>query len=304
MTDEEKTKRQLLTELAQLRQRVAESAPAQLAAREARQYAESIVDTVREPLLVLDADLRVISANPSFYRTFQVRSEESEGQSIYDLGNRQWDIPALRELLEQIIPQNTTFEDYEVEHDFATIGQKTMLLNARRIYREVNNTQMILLAIEDITERKRAREALAREALAQEILDIATPIIQVWEGVVIVPLIGMLDSHRTQQLRERLLERIVETRSRVALVDITGVPIIDTLTAQHLIDTVSAVRLLGAQVVLTGVSPAIAMTMVHLGVDLPGLSTRASLMAGLRLALELLGLQMVTNNENVTSGSS
>ena len=154
MTDEQKTREQLLTELAQLRQRVAESAPAQLAAQEARQYAESIVETVREPLLVLDADLRVSSVNASFYRTFQVTPEKTQGQLIYDLGNRQWDIPALRELLEQIIPQNTTFEDYEVEHDFATIGQKTMLLNARRIYREVNKTQMILLAIEDITERK------------------------------------------------------------------------------------------------------------------------------------------------------
>jgi len=299
MTDEQKTREQLLTELAQLRQRIEESEAAETAARDARQYAENIVETVREPLVVLDADLRVISANPSFYRTFQVRSEESEGRLIYDLGNRQWDIPALRELLEEIIPQNTTFEDYEVEHDFASIGQKAMLLNARRIYVEASKTQMILLAIEDITERKRAREALA-----QEILDISTPVIQVWEGVVVAPLIGTLDSQRTERFMERLLERIVETRSRVALVDITGVATIDTQTAQHLIDTVTAVRLLGAQVMLTGVSPAIAVTLVHLGIDLSGLITRASLMAGLRLTMELLGLQMVTKNENVTSGSS
>jgi rsbT co-antagonist protein RsbR len=92
---------------------------------------------------------------------------------------------------------------------------------------------------------------------------------------------------------EVLLERIVETQSPIALVDITGVPTVDTQTAYHLIETISAVRLLGAQVVLTGVSPAIAQALVHLGVDLSGIVTRSSLVAGLRVALELLGLRMV-----------
>jgi len=136
---------------------------AEKAVREAREYAESIVDTVREPLVVLDADLRVVSANRSFYGTFRVTPEETEGRLLYELGNRQWDIPELRRLLEEILPQNTSFEDYEVEHDFETIGRRTMLLNARRIYREANKTQLILLAIEDITERKRAEEALRVE---------------------------------------------------------------------------------------------------------------------------------------------
>jgi len=129
---------------------------AERAVEEAREYAEGIVETVREPLVVLDAELRVISANPSFYRTFKVAPEESEGRLIYELDNRQWDIARLRELLEQILPQNTRFYDFEVEHDFPAIGRRTMLLNARRIYREDNKTQMILLAIEDITERKQA----------------------------------------------------------------------------------------------------------------------------------------------------
>jgi two-component system CheB/CheR fusion protein len=124
------------------------------AAQEAREYAESIVATVREPLVILDADLRVISANRAFYQTFQVTPEESERQLLYELGNRQWDIPRLRELLEEILPQNTTFEDFEVEHDFPTIGKRSMLLNARRLYREANKVEMILLAIEDVTERK------------------------------------------------------------------------------------------------------------------------------------------------------
>jgi PAS domain S-box-containing protein len=133
------------------------------AVQEEREYAESIVETVREPLVVLDADLRVISANRSFLQGFQVTVEETAGQLIYDLGNRQWDIPKLRELLEGILPKNTTFDDYEVEHDFETIGHRTMLLNGRRLYREANKTQMILLAIEDMTERRRAEQEL-REA--------------------------------------------------------------------------------------------------------------------------------------------
>jgi two-component system cell cycle sensor histidine kinase PleC len=143
--------------------------------QEALEYVESIVDTVREPLVILDADLHVMSANRSFYQTFKVTPGETEGKLIYDLGNRQWDIPSLRELLEEILPENTVFENYEVEHDFETIGQRTMLLNARRIYRQTNKTQMILLAIEDITEPKEAEEALqkAHQELAARVQELA-----------------------------------------------------------------------------------------------------------------------------------
>jgi two-component system CheB/CheR fusion protein len=122
----------------------------------ARDYAESIVETVREPLVILDADLRVILANRSFYQTFQVEPEETEGQLLYDLGDRQWDIPKLRKLLEEILPQHTVFNDYEVEHDFPDIGRRTMLLNAREVRRAEGEERLILLAIEDTTERKRA----------------------------------------------------------------------------------------------------------------------------------------------------
>lgn len=137
----------------------------------------------------------------------------------------------------------------------------------------------------DLTERKQAEEKIKKQA--QEILEMAAvPVVQVWEGIVLVPLIGTLDSQRTQHLMERLLERISETGSPVALVDITGVPAVDSQTAQHLIETISAVRLLGAEVIMTGIRPSIARTLVHLGVDLTTVITRSSLSAGLRLALE------------------
>ncbi len=115
---------------------------------------EDIVETIREPLLVLDSDLKVISASRSFYGVFKVKPEETVGQLIYDLGNKQWNIPKLRKLLEKILPEKTSFDNYEVEHDFATIGKRTMLLNARQIERAMGKERIILLAIEDITERK------------------------------------------------------------------------------------------------------------------------------------------------------
>jgi PAS domain S-box-containing protein len=146
----------------------------------------------------------------------------------------------------------------------------------------------------DLTERKQAEGMIARQA--REILDVSTPVVQVWEGVIAAPLIGTLDSQRTEEFMERLLQRIVETNSPVALIDITGVPTIDTQTAQHLIETVTAVRMLGAQVVLTGVRPALAQTLVHLGIDLSHIMTRSSMSAGLRVALDLLDLQVIGKN--------
>ena len=120
---------------------------------------EDIVETVREPLIVLDSDLRIVSVNRSFYNSFRVTPEETIGNLIYDLGNRQWDIPRLRTLLEDILPKNNKFDDYEVEHIFSNIGHKIMLLNARRITHKEIGPQMILLAIEDITKfRKLERE--------------------------------------------------------------------------------------------------------------------------------------------------
>jgi transcriptional regulator with GAF, ATPase, and Fis domain len=131
---------------------------------------DRFLGSIREPLLVLDPDLKVIMANPSFYDTFNVSPEQTEGVLIYDLGNRQWDIPKMRELLEKILPQNTTFNDFEVEHHFETIGRKIMHLNARRIYNEASQTQLILLAIEDVTEReyyKRNLEDIVEQRTAE-----------------------------------------------------------------------------------------------------------------------------------------
>ena len=138
-------------------------------AQDAQEYAENIIQTVREPFLVLDTGLRVVSASRSFYKAYQVTPEETLGQLVYDLGNHQWDIPALRKLLERILPERNPFDGYEVEHNFDTIGRRTMLLNGRRIEREGNDSQLILLAIEDITDRRlvEAGRLAAEEHLRQ-----------------------------------------------------------------------------------------------------------------------------------------
>ena len=126
----------------------------------ARDYAEAIIETVREPLIILDGKLRVKSASKSFYTTFKVTPKQTENVLLYDLGNREWDIPKLRTLLEKTLSQKNTIEDFVVEHGFKTIGQRTMLLNARTLLQGAGKSSLILLAIEDITERKKVEEAL------------------------------------------------------------------------------------------------------------------------------------------------
>lgn len=120
---------------------------------ESRNYAESIIANIGSPLLVLDKNLRIRSANSAFYKTFRVNEPETEGKLIYDIGNRQWDIWALRVLLEQILPQQSKITDYEVRHTFETIGERIMLLNVHEIRRDNDPEKLILMAIIDITER-------------------------------------------------------------------------------------------------------------------------------------------------------
>ncbi|RYX89230.1 MAG: STAS domain-containing protein [Comamonadaceae bacterium] len=139
-----------------------------------------------------------------------------------------------------------------------------------------------------VTTYQRAREDIISRQ-QQELLELSTPVIKLWDGVLAVPMIGTLDSNRTQLVMEALLQRIVETESGLAIIDITGVPTVDTLVAQHLLKTVTAIRLMGADCIISGIRPQIAQTIVHLGIDLQGVTTKATLADALALALKRTG---------------
>ena len=139
---------------------------------------------------------------------------------------------------------------------------------------------------------QKSREEVIRRQ-QEELLELSTPVVKLWEGVLALPIIGTLDSARTQVVMESLLQAIVQTNSKVAIVDITGVPTVDTVVAQHLLKTVTAARLMGADCIISGVRPQIAQTIVHLGINLADVTTKASLSAAFSVALQRLGISFV-----------
>ncbi|AGE24884.1 STAS domain-containing protein [Pseudomonas poae] len=147
------------------------------------------------------------------------------------------------------------------------------------------------LGMHTIRTFQKSREAVIKRQ-QEELLELSTPVVKLWDGVLALPMIGTLDSQRTQVVMESLLQRIVDTGSEIAIIDITGVPTVDTLVAQHLLKTVTAIRLMGADCIISGVRPQIAQTIVHLGLDLQGVVTKANLADALALALKRLGVNI------------
>ncbi len=146
------------------------------------------------------------------------------------------------------------------------------------------------------TTYQRSREDVIQRQ-QQELLELSTPVVKLWDGVLAVPMIGTLDSSRTQLVMETLLTRIVETGSELAIIDITGVPTVDTLVAQHLLKTVTAIRLMGADCIISGIRPQIAQTIVHLGIDLQGITTKSTLADALQLAMKKAGFAVARNRD-------
>jgi PAS domain S-box-containing protein len=261
-----------------------------------------LVQSVKDyAIIMLDPEGHVASWNEGAQNFKGYRAEEVIGKPFSIFYTKE-DIAAGKPELElKIAADQGRFEDegWRVRKDGSRFWANVIITALREADGTLRGFGKVT---RDLTDRKQMEEALkqtaANEAIArraQEILDISTPIVQIWEGVVLAPLIGSLDSQRTQQLMEKLLQAIVDMRSSVAIVDITGVPAVDTATGRHLVETMSAVRLIGAEVILTGVRPAIAQTLVHLGVDLAGVTTRSSLSAGLRTAMEMLNLHVMSD---------
>ena len=266
-------------------------------ALQTRELLQLLVDSVKDyAIIMLDPQGKVISWNPAAERLKGWRAEEIIGQHFSRFYPQEDIQQGKTEQELRVATQEGRFEDegWRVRKDGSRFWANVIITALRDSDGRLLGFGKVT---RDLTEKRTAEEKIRRQT--QEILDMAAvPVVQVWEGIVLVPLIGTLDSRRTQQLMERLLNKVTETSSPVALLDITGVPAIDTQTAQHLIETISAVRLLGSEVVLTGVRPSIAQTLVHLGIDLANVTTRSSLSAGLRMALDLLDLKIVPKVAN------
>jgi two-component system CheB/CheR fusion protein len=175
-------------------------------------YYEAILSTFQEPMLILDKDMRIKSANKSFYRIFRVTEEESIGISLFKLGNNQWEIPRLRELLEEILPNNNRFQDFEVEHTFPVIGHKTMLLNAHRIFQQRHNEDLIVLTIIDITEVRRLAieiQTKEKEALVKQLKVEQKALKKIEENN-----IELLEAKRNEEQKRQLAENAVQAKQR------------------------------------------------------------------------------------------
>jgi rsbT co-antagonist protein RsbR len=171
--------------------------------------------------------------------------------------------------------------------------------------------QAIDILLEDfaaLLEERRQTEAELQRQLAtiqkqqDAINELSTPVIKVWENLLVLPIIGTLDSQRTQRMMESLLQQIVATGSKIAILDITGVPVVDTMVANHLIKTITAAGLMGAECILSGISPGIAQTIVHLGIDLSGIKTKSTMMEAMRYAIRANGQRVVTIRSDDNGG--
>lgn len=174
--------------------------------------------------------------------------------------------------------------------------QRDLSSNTQALVEAITSVSQVIdgLAQWTVDAYQRTREQLIKRQ-QEELLELSTPVIKLWDGVLAVPMIGTLDSNRTQLVMETLLQRIVETEATLAIIDITGVPTVDTLVAQHLLKTVTAIRLMGADCIISGIRPQIAQTIVHLGIDLQSVSTKATLADALALALKRNGYTFTKN---------
>jgi len=265
---------------------------------------EQLASNTRRPDLISDFELRQQSAE--FLRAFR---QASQGADVIDITNPQWN--EVREIL-------TDLSRSRAQQGFTASETATFVFSLKqplfvRLRQELEKNPDALaeenwaatvlldkLGLFTTEVYQQSREAvIARQQ--QELMELSTPVVKLWEGILAVPLIGTLDSARTQVIMESLLQQIVESEATIAIIDITGVPTVDTLVAQHLLKTVAAARLMGADCIISGIRPQIAQTIVQLGVDLNEVTTKASMAAAFRVALQRSS-QTVKETSQETAG--
>ncbi len=243
------------------------------------------------------ADERALRANSHDFLTALTQALQSDGSE--DLKSPSW--APVRELLNSISAsrakegftpaQTATFVFSLKEPIFNRL--RAEVKDGQALTDEIWSTTLVLdkLGIYTMEAYQRSREdVISRQQ--QELLELSTPVVQLWDKILALPLIGTLDSNRTQVVMQNLLEAIVATRSDIAIIDITGVPTVDTLVAQHLLKTIAAARLMGADCIVSGIRPQIAQTIIHLGVDLGAVITKATMADAFQVAMERMGLSI------------
>lgn len=255
--------------------------------------------TTRRSDLIGESELR--GQCTQFLKSLQDGSRDSE--SAGDLSRPEWQ--GMRDLLNEIsksrvqlgfTPTQVATFVFSVKSPVFTALRQAFGGNPQVLAEEIYRSSLLIdeLGLYTTEIFQRSREEVIR-LQQQEMLELSTPVVKLWEGILALPLIGTLDSARTQIVMETLLQKIVETGSSVAIIDITGVPTVDTLVAQHLIKTVTAARLMGADCIISGIRPQIAQTIVHLGVGLGDVTTKASLADAFLIALTRAGLMISAN---------
>ncbi len=237
----------------------------------------------------------------------------SQANNLADLSRPEW--AGVRDLLTDIsksrasqgfTPSETSSFIFSLREPLVNLIQREAGAgSSREIKGSVRTASALLdrLGLFTFEEFQRTRESIISRQ-QEEMLELSTPVVRLFEGIVAVPLIGTLDSARTQVVMENLLQRIVETGAELAIIDITGVPTVDTLVAQHLLKAVAAARLMGADCIISGIRPQIAQTIVHLGVDLQNVTTKATMADAFLLALQRLGMTVSRNQKKVQSSPS
>jgi rsbT co-antagonist protein RsbR len=230
----------------------------------------------------------------------KVFNEAVDSARVTDISGAEW--AEVRHFLEELArqrvlagfaPDETAAFIFSLKKPLFEALKQESLADPQRFAEDAWGVTVLLdqLGLHTVKSSQRAREEIINRQ-QQELLELSTPVVKLWDGILALPMIGTLDSARTQIVMESLLQKIVDTESQIAILDITGVPTVDTLVAQHLLKTVTALRLMGAECIISGVRPQIAQTIVHLGVDLQGVITKASLADALALAMKRIGVSV------------
>ena len=253
-----------------------------------------IIQSIDEPLFVLNDKFAVVFGNRAFDQTFGVNRADIEGKSVYEIGSGMLNVQVIRQTLDSLKNAGTEVKRFEVDITIPE-GKKTFVVNAGMMRRYgSSNEDQFLVRFEDITDQLAAERSIKEKSAA--ILELSTPITKIWDEILVLPMIGTLDTERANKMIEQLLDAISRERARSIIMDGTGITQIDELVATHIIKATTAVKLLGSQVIMTGVKHEVAMMMVKMGIDLKDILTRATLQEGVQYALDSRGYMVVSKS--------